>query len=379
MNECWLISVPNDNHETWQKLQGETVGAGLSKNYKFSIPNELKVGTLDSLIGLSDELQKYDAFANSTCHKLASYMGEILEHDVNRIEQNLKVDDKYCQAYVRQFQWNKARYPTRQPMKSIALGISEMLSRVEMELRSKQQAYNNLKTNLQNMEKKANGSLLMRNLNQVVKADDVIMDSEYLQTLIVAVPVALEKEWKNSYENLTDFVAPKSSRLIMKDDEYLLFGVTLFKKVVDEFRHKCGKHKFFVRDFTYDATKMDSDQSSYERMSNERRKMLGPLLRWLKVNFSESFMALMHIKALRVFVESVLRYGLPVNFQAAIVEPQKKARSRLRQVLNRMYQNLDSGNLAESVEEEMAGLKVDLQEYYPYVYFKLDVNFAPKQ
>ena len=61
------------------------------------------------------------------------------------------------------------------------------------------------------------------------------------------------------------------------------------------------------------------------------------------------------------------------------MEPQKKARSRLRQVLNRMYQNLDSGNLAESVEEEMAGLKVDLQEYYPYVYFKLDVDFAPKQ
>ena len=93
MNECWLISVPNNNHqhETWQKLQGETVGAGLSNNFKFSIPNELKVGTLDSLIGLSDELQKFDVFANSTCHKLASYMGEILEHDHKRIDQNLKV------------------------------------------------------------------------------------------------------------------------------------------------------------------------------------------------------------------------------------------------------------------------------------------------
>lgn len=33
----------------------------------------------------------------------------------------------------------------------------------------------------------------------------------------------------------------------------------------------------------------------------------GPLLRWLKVNFSEAFVAWIHIKALRVFVESVLR------------------------------------------------------------------------
>lgn len=34
----------------------------------------------------------------------------------------------------------------------------------------------------------------------------------------------------------------------------------------------------------------------------------GPLVRWLKVNFSETFMAWIHIKALRVFTESVLRY-----------------------------------------------------------------------
>ena len=33
----------------------------------------------------------------------------------------------------------------------------------------------------------------------------------------------------------------------------------------------------------------------------------GPLVRWLKVNFGEAFIAWIHIKALRVFVESVLR------------------------------------------------------------------------
>jgi len=34
----------------------------------------------------------------------------------------------------------------------------------------------------------------------------------------------------------------------------------------------------------------------------------GPLVRWLKVNFGEAFIAWIHVKALRVFVESVLRY-----------------------------------------------------------------------
>lgn len=36
--------------------------------------------------------------------------------------------------------------------------------------------------------------------------------------------------------------------------------------------------------------------------------MQGPLMNWLKVNFSQVFSAWVHLKALRVFTESVLRY-----------------------------------------------------------------------
>ena len=56
------------------------------------------------------------------------------------------------------------------------------------------------------------------------------------------------------------------------------------------------------------------------------------------------------IKALRVFVESVLRYGLPVNFQAMVLLPQKKTQKKLRDVLNQQYAHLDSpggGNAAD--------------------------------
>lgn len=66
------------------------------------------------------------------------------------------------------------------------------------------------------------------------------------------------------------------------------------------------------------------------------------MVRWLKVNFSECFCAWIHVKALRVFVESVLRYGLPVNFQAILVHPSKKSTKRLRDVLSQLYGHLDS-------------------------------------
>jgi hypothetical protein len=44
---------------------------------------------------------------------------------------------------------------------------------------------------------------------------------------------------------------------------------------------------------------------------------------WCKSTYSEVFSAWVHVKAMRCFVESVLRYGLPVNFAASLLLPVK--------------------------------------------------------
>lgn len=44
------------------------------------------------------------------------------------------------------------------------------------------------------------------------------------------------------------------------------------------------------------------------------------LLRLSRTNFSEAFQILVHLKVLHVFVESVLRYGLPANYAGFIVK-----------------------------------------------------------
>jgi V-type H+-transporting ATPase subunit C len=40
-----------------------------------------------------------------------------------------------------------------------------------------------------------------------------------------------------------------------------------------------------------------------------------------------------HLAVIRLFVESILRYGLPPQFQAAVVKPLPKMEARLRAVL----------------------------------------------
>ena len=62
----------------WVALYQVTSKQQLSTNWKFPIP-DLKVGTLDQLVGLSDDLGKLDLFVEQITRKVANYLGDVLE------------------------------------------------------------------------------------------------------------------------------------------------------------------------------------------------------------------------------------------------------------------------------------------------------------
>ena len=90
----------------------------LSYNYKFHIP-DLKVGTLDQLVGLSDDLGKVDAYVEQVTRKLANYLGDVLEDQRERLLENLVANGMDLASYLTKFQWDMAKYPIRQSLKSL--------------------------------------------------------------------------------------------------------------------------------------------------------------------------------------------------------------------------------------------------------------------
>jgi len=384
MAEYWLISAPGDKtcQQTWETMNNVTSKQNnLCVNYKFHIP-DLKVGTLDQLVGLSDDLGKLDAYVENITRKVATYLGEVLEDQRDKLHENLLANNTDLPSYITRFQWDMAKYPIKQSLRNIADIISKQVGQIDADLKTKSAAYNNLKGNLQNLEKKQTGSLLTRNLADLVKKEHFILDSEYLTTLLVIVPKAIANDWQSGYEKLTDMIVPRSSQLITQDADFALFNVTLFKKVVEEFKLHAREKKFVVRDFTYNEEELAAGKNEITKLVTDKKKQFGPLVRWLKVNFSETFCAWIHVKALRVFVESVLRYGLPVNFQAILLHPNKKSQKRLRDVLNQLYSHLDGSaqapsNIADNVD--IPGLGFGQSEYFPYVYYKLSIDMVEQK
>lgn len=384
MAEYWLISAPGDKtcQQTWETMNNVTSKQNnLCVNYKFHIP-DLKVGTLDQLVGLSDDLGKLDAYVDNITRKVATYLGEVLEDQRDKLHENLLANNTDLPSYITRFQWDMAKYPIKQSLRNIADIISKQVGQIDADLKTKSAAYNNLKGNLQNLEKKQTGSLLTRNLADLVKKEHFILDSEYLTTLLVIVPKAIAADWQAGYEKLTDMIVPRSSQLITQDSDFALFNVTLFKKVVEEFKLHAREKKFVVRDFTYNEEELAAGKNEITKLVTDKKKQFGPLVRWLKVNFSETFCAWIHVKALRVFVESVLRYGLPVNFQAILLHPNKKSTKRLRDVLNQLYSHLDGSAQAPSSTADnvdIPGLGFGQSEYFPYVYYKLSIDMVEQK
>lgn len=89
----------------------------------------------------------------------------------------------------------------------------------------------------------------------------------------------------------------------------------------------------------------------------------------------QAFSCWAHLIAIRLFVESILRYGLPPAYQAAMVIPQDKQEQKLRKALADTFGAgkadlwSDAGNSAA-----IAGLAGE--EMFPYVSLSMNIDLS---
>jgi len=213
------------------------------------------------------------------------------------------------------------------------------------------------------------------------------VETEFLETVILAVPKLAEKEFMASYENIDftpdkndAYVVPRSAELLASDTDHSIYRVIVFRKFVEEFKQRVREKKLaVVREFTFDPTK--SGKQDRSKMEGEKEKQRKALIRWCKANFSEAFIGWIHLKAIRIFVESVLRYGLPTNFQLMLLAPQKGKQAKLRKVLQELYSHLSAKTVFaeeddnEAVDVEKLGPK---EKFFPYVWIGIQLPVLSK-
>ncbi|KNC54565.1 V-type proton ATPase subunit C [Thecamonas trahens ATCC 50062] len=383
----FLLCVPVDADESVRGSQYSKLSSSISAHAactRFRIPS-LRVGNLDALFALTDDLGRTDAYVESVARKIAkqgvdlaaSVDGGASSSGAGNVQ--LSVEGGSMRGYVAEFSWNEQRY-TSVGESTVALvqKIKDDVGRVEEQMKIKFAEVAELKSELAQLVRKTTGSLLMRSLDSLEGVKEVYMSTAFLTTVYVAVRNSAVSEFEAKYEFLVNVldpdtmenfsaVVPRSAQCVAKDSEYTLFSVYVLAKLADDFKREAAASKFVVREF--DAPLADDDavgdlpDARNARGSLEERLVLKQrrLAQWCAANFGETYIAWVHLKAIRVHVEAVLRYGLPVSYLTLLVEPRRKAGTKLRAHLASLLGHLGDGATFGPGDE------ADGDSFYPYV------------
>ncbi|THH27026.1 hypothetical protein EUX98_g7171 [Antrodiella citrinella] len=206
-----------------------------------------KTGTLDTLISLSEDLPKQDAFFTATVAKTVETLRNLLNNDPSKLSQHILVDERTVDDYLlRDWKWNEGRY-------GVQRGLREMVEE-------------------------------MSSIDNVMKA------------------------------KLNTYNLAKGSLLQMQ-----------------------RKKTYIVREFVYSAEELEKQKDELETADSTEKELWTELLRLARTNFSESFQILVHLKVVRLFGESVLRYGLPAHYTGLFIKPEPKATKRTLTTLQQQF------------------------------------------
>ena len=119
-------------------------------------------------------------------------------------------------------------------------------------------------------------------LTKGVSLEDLFIDTEYMQTVVLILTTAQEKEFLDTYRTFGEAgkpaVLPNSARKLFADAEgYLIYSVVVLKKFIPALQQVCRENRYTLRFFDLkevDASKKeDSEEVQLIQYEAEEKKI----------------------------------------------------------------------------------------------------------
>eukprot|EP01068_Selenidium_serpulae_P013935 Selendium_serpulae@DN6028_c0_g1_i10.p1 len=378
----WIVAC--DGHENaretiYSVLKGR-ISQQCDETAVFDVPLNLKFGSLDQLIRLVDDLAKEDTMCEAVLRRLERQALEIdptTEFRVQYMRNTLSV-----QEYLTRFTWDDAKYPRTRQIRDNIDTLHMACAKLDDEVRIKTATFTEIKTAHQNFTKQEGQNYNVRDLTDLLTPESVGHESfiytEHLTTVLIVVSKGGDKEFLSCYEKLCENVVPTSALKVLPADVdgNSLWRVCLFKNKLDDFKIAARAHRYMVRDFEYSEENYKKTLQRRSKLEAEKTKQETHVLRFCNAAFSDVFTAWVHLKAMRLFVEAVLRYGVPPQFASFFIKLKKTTKEKkLRKDLDDVFTTSDSFGNSFIGDEVSGGGEAALLdsggEYYRYVWLSL--------
>jgi len=175
----------------------------------------------------------------------------------------------------------------------------------------------------------------------------------------------LKHELKKKQEARMPFVIvpdePKALGISDKDGN-TVHRIFIYKHQADDVIKALRRKQYTPKLFSYNKADWEKEDQERQQVKIECDNATKLLKKSGLQAFEQLFVALMHMKVVRAYIDGVLRFGIPPKFYIGLVVPKPKAD---RLILQEM-----SDVLAEEKMKDMYGEKADAadaEDYWPFV------------
>lgn len=141
-----------------------------------------------------------------------------------------------------------------------------------------------------------------------------------------------------------------------------VYRLTVFKSQVEDVIKALRRKGYTGRTFSYDKPAWERETQQRGILKEKVANLTTTVMRTSINSFQQNFIALMHLKVVRAYIDGVLRFGIPPKFYIGIVMPKKGIE---RQVLHEMTEVLADKSMREMYGEKQDAAETD--DYWPFV------------
>ena len=339
-----------------------------------NIMKELVNDNLDTLFKINDDLmrdeQEIEAFLKS------------LEKQISDLTKNTTLQIKFRGALldpkkaITEFTWDEGKYPNKsKTIADIMHKINEKYTETRKTIKAKTDDYNNSMNDLKLKKKSQNDALnLMKQdyRDLVSRSKNEMKTTDYLCTMLCFVPTGSEKNFESKYMTLVDgMVVPYSALRIDRgeDEKMQLYRVIVMKHRKDDFKTQCQRDlRITCKEYNEDElANKPLEEKEIEKLVTESNQKKHDLERHAESGYSEVFYALLHLKYLRLYVESCLKYTSGDYYSVMVYTPKEKE----QRLISTMIKTFN-----DTKEQGWYGTKEELKEnedFYPFILIKISV------
>lgn len=401
-NEPTIISIPF-NYVPRDLIRKTLTANGMCEMFDFRIP-KLKITSLEDLLQLSEDLHKIEVNTKSLVEKMLKLYRELVSSESL---DSLLVEGVRIQKYLEEFSWNESRFPHSKLMKDDRVFLQKELDRIEKEFLVLSVKYQDSKSKLAAIKRKKGSPIQTAPLESLLTREElmkrtngmsfreVFIETNSLQTIAIVMNEQHEKAFLEEYEhfcehkeddaegeNICPSILPRSAKKVFVDREgNMMYSVVVLKKFIPEISALCKEKRLFVRipertQSVSPLTKVEGKETDVQDEETQiaileaaNKKIITDTLSWTRPTYSDCMVYYVHTKVIRLYIESVLRYGLRTEQYTFIIFPVLKHVKKLCEILEKTLGGLAGREEVYGVGNEflnVSGLESSDMTEYPY-------------